>query len=296
MKIVILGSINMDIVIKTDVLPSQGETVVGNDFYTSYGGKGANQAVAIGKMGIKPIFIGSVGNDVYGEEMVQSLSRNNVESSQIRKVEAITGIAMITLYNSDNRIILFPSANETITNNQVLDTISSLDEKTYFLTQFENNIDAVEYSLSLAKKRGMYTVLNPAPFKKADDSVYKGLDLLVLNKIECESIVNYKINTETKIEEALQAINKLGVRRTVLTLGSQGSILYLDRRIHRIKACKTNVVDTTCAGDSYIGALMSQLAYGKSYLEACEFAAKVASITVSRKGAQSSIPTFLEVI
>lgn len=294
MSVIVLGSINMDIVIKTDVFPKAGETVLGNDFYTSPGGKGANQATALGKFGGQPRFIGCVGNDIYGGKLLDKLKSNDVDISNIKTIDGPTGVAVITIYDKDNRIIIHSGANHRLEKTQVLDAISTIDEKTIFLTQFETNIDVIEYGLCLAKERGMYTVLNPAPFLSTTKEIYHDLDLLILNELECEGLVGFSIVDENSIIKAFKEIEKLGVNSTIITLGSQGSILYKEGMIHRFNAYQTEVIDTTCAGDSYIGALLSMLAKNISIEEACDFASKVASLTVAKKGAQDSIPTMKE--
>lgn len=295
MRIIVLGSINMDLVMKTNKFPKQGETVIGDSFYTNPGGKGANQASTIGKMGMQPIFIGQVGNDVYGPQLIENLKQNNVDTTNIKTVNKNSGIAVITVYQNDNRIILDSGANHLIDTMFLIHTLSNYDHESIFLTQFETNIDAVTSGLALAKEKGMYTCLNPAPFIKTSKSIYQGLDLLVLNEIECLELTGIAVTNSKKIEEALSYIKQLGVKTTIITLGEKGSLLYEDNIIHRIQAVKTKAQDTTCAGDSYIGAVLYQLAMGLPLKEACNFAAKVASITVSRKGAQQSIPTLDEV-
>lgn len=248
-------------------------------------------STALGKLGIKPILIGCVGNDLYGNDLLSKLEHNNVDINNIVKVDKPTGVACITLYNKDNRIILNSGANYEVKHEDINRVFSTLDKDDIFLTQYENNFDAVEYAISLAKELGLYTVLNPAPFMKTNLSIYNGLDILILNETECASLVEFELDSESTIEKAINYIISLNVKNVIITLGEKGSILYSNNKITRIKAYKTQVIDSTCAGDSYIGALLSKIAQGSNFIEAADFASKIASLTVAVEGAQNSIPT-----
>lgn len=295
MDVIVLGSINMDIVIETDKMPEQGETIAGKDFFLSHGGKGANQATAIGKMGLKPKLIGCVGDDVYGKDLLNTLSKNNVDVSHVDiKKQYPSGVAVIILHNKDNRIIIHHGANHYVDTYKVDALIEEAEKHSIFLSQLENDQALVEHSVIEAKSKGLYTIVNPSPFKPLKEEVYKSIDLLVLNESESKQLLKYNEKTKFNVLEACKNILKLGISSVVLTMGSEGSYVYDGITLTHIDRYTVNVVDTTCAGDSFLGAMIYQLAHKKSIIESVRFAAKIAAITISKKGAQDAIPTFDE--
>ncbi len=296
-KVIVAGSLNMDMAIKVDKIPSEGETIHGYEFLLNEGGKGANQAVAAVRAGAKTLLIGSVGGDAFGNKIVESLKSNgiNTDSIQVQEKES-TGLAMIIRHNNDNRIILNPGANYTLDFNFAKERLCALaQEGDLFVTQFENDLETTLKLLEYAKNIGMKTILNPAPAKVFLDSFYKYIDILVLNQSECELLTNIYPKTIEQCESAGKVLRNKGVENVVITLGEQGSISITPNEIIKVEAYKVEAVDSTAAGDSFIGAMAAKLSFGNSLREALEYATKVSAITVTRKGAQISIPTSEEV-
>ena len=292
--IYVLGSINMDMVITTPYIPAEGETLTGSNFFLNGGGKGANQAVAAAKQNVPTYLIGNVGNDIFGEDLIKNLTNYNVKSKYLNKLSnTATGVAMIIIHNNDNRIILDGGANHKISLSQIDEALKEARENDIFITQLENNIDAVIYGLKQAKEINMITIFNPAPAKVLDSDIYNYIDYLILNETECEILANVYPEDEDKINEVYK---KLGVKNLIITLGSKGSLLVKENEIQAIKPNKVNAVDTTAAGDTYVGVFASQLAKGISETDALNYASIASSLTCLKEGAQQSIPYEAEVL
>ena len=285
----VLGSINMDMVISTPYIPSQGETLTGNNFFLNNGGKGANQAVAIAKQNVPTFLISAVGNDEFGKMTLNKLKSYNVNLDYVNTINNInTGVAMIIIENKDNRIILDSGANYKISTLQIDKALEHANENDVFVCQLENNEDAIYYGLKQAKKKKMITIFNAAPAKKIDQTIFNYVDYLIVNESECEIISSIKpINKQ----EILKAYNFIKVKKLIITLGSKCSVLVEDEKIYQINANKVDVVDTTAAGDTYVGVLASQIINNKNMIEALNYASIASSLTCKVQGAQKSIPT-----
>lgn len=283
-KILVIGSINKDLVITTPRFPKEGETILGNNFSTSNGGKGANQACAIGKLGGNVAMLGAVGNDNFGKDLSNALSSNNVNINNLLiKNDVSTGIAIITVTNDGaNHIIVAQGANALITKNDVKeDLIASFD---IIVMQLEIPLEIAKYAASVAKKLGKTVVLNPSPAVKLDKEFLSCVDILIPNE------------TEIDIIGGIDYVLECGVKNIILTLGADGCDLITREKRKHFDAYKVDVVDTTAAGDSFLGGVVRTIADGKNIEEAIEFATKVSNITVTKKGAIDSIPTYNEVI
>lgn len=283
-KILVIGSINKDLVITTPRFPKEGETILGNNFSTSNGGKGANQACAIGKLGGNVAMLGAVGNDNFGKDLSNALSSNNVNINNLLiKNDVSTGIAIITVTNDGaNHIIVAQGANALITKNDVKeDLIASFD---IIVMQLEIPLEIAKYAASVAKKLGKTVVLNPSPAVKLDKEFLSCVDILIPNE------------TEIDIIGGIDYVLECGVKNIILTLGADGCDLITREKRKHFDAYDVNVVDTTAAGDSFLGGVVRMIADDKTIEEAIEFATKVSNITVTRKGAIDSIPTYNEVI
>lgn len=283
-KILVIGSINKDLVITTPRFPKEGETILGNNFYTTNGGKGANQACAIGKLGGDVSMLGAVGNDNFAKDLSDALSSNNVNINNLLiKDNVSTGIAVITVTNDGaNHIIVVQGANALITKDDVKeDLISSFD---IIVMQLEIPLEIAKYAASIAKKLGKTVVLNPSPAVKLDRDFLSCVDILIPNE------------TEIDIIGGVDYVLECGVKNIILTLGADGCELITKQNRKHFDAYKVNVVDTTAAGDSFLGGVVRMIADDKTIEEAIEFATKVSNITVTRKGAIDSIPTYNEVI
>ena len=282
-KIYILGSINTDLVINTPYIPNKGETLTGSGFFTARGGKGANQAVAAARSGGQVKFLGAVGNDLFGKEALESLNKEGINTSHVKVLDDTpTGTAMIIVCEGDNRIILDAGANHKITNMDVDNFLNRADKGDIFLAQLENPIEVVGYALRKAKEKKLMTFLNPAPANKEIIPYLKYVDVLVPNEGECELLGG---------EEQLKKL----IPTLVVTLGSQG-FKYIDKSMNCSFPCiKVKAIDTTAAGDTFLGALLAKYSKSDNLIEAACYGSLAASIACTRKGAQPSIPTEEEV-
>ena len=290
-KILVIGSMNADLTIHTKRMPSLGETVEGFDFSINAGGKGANQAVAVAKLGGYVRFLGAVGNDSNGKMLLDNLDESGVEFSGFITEESSTGTATITVVNGDNFIILNAGANNCITP-AVIDKYSNLIENSDILVmQLEIPLESVIRAAELAKQSNTLVVLNPAPCKELPDDFLENIDIIVPNEHEASLLTGINIDTEDNCKRAIEILKDKGIGTVIITLGGKGCVYNHGDIIRFRSAEKTTVVDTTSAGDTFIGAVCCGLAEGMD-LELCiDLATKASAITVSRKGASCSIPT-----
>ncbi len=296
-QVYILGSINMDLVMETAQIPSRGETLFGEHFFVNSGGKGANQAVACAKQGIKTKLIGAVGGDAFGMEALSALKNDGVDCTFVSPKSACsTGIAIILVENHDNRILLSPGANFQITKEDIDRGLSDAQPGDIFIAQFENNPEATTYGLRVAHKKGLTVLLNPAPARKIDSSLLKNVDYLILNETECEMITGINPNDMTRIHEAHSALTLLGCSKTLLTVGDRGCYSLIDGTIGHNPALSIHPIDTTAAGDTFVGGFAyGLLAFSGDLQKVIRYATKAAGLTCLKKGAQQSIPTRNEV-
>ncbi len=293
--IFVIGSLNMDLVIRTDSFPSPGETVTGGDFIMNPGGKGANQAVACASFGVSTILVGSVG-EVFGHDLIQAVSNRGVMTSHIHKEKTISsGIAVITIAEDDNTIIVDPGANANVTNNSVDEALSNACAADILLLQMEIPSDVVVHALMTAKSKGMMTIFNPAPAKPIADHIWSYVDLAVLNRSETMFYTKTDPFDTNMAIRAATVLKTLGVKQIIITMGTAGSLLLSDE-VLKIGAFDVNTVDTTAAGDTYIGGLASMLAKQHPIDDAMRFASAAAALATTKIGAQQSIPSFDDVI
>ena len=297
-KIVVIGSLNMDLVVNTKYMPKIGETIIGLDFKQIHGGKGANQAVAIARLGGNVSMIGKVGNDNFGENLLEALKEDKVESNHIMKENvSATGIALITVdEEANNSIVVIPGANYKVTQEEINEKLELIGEVNVMLTQLEIPIDVVKYSLKRAKEKGIYTILNPAPAQLLDDEIIAHVDLLVPNETELQILSGIEIQNEEDLLAACSKLIKKGVKELIVTLGDKGSIYFTENDYKKFIAYKIKAVDTTAAGDSFVGAIAVALTNNFEIEKAIDFASKVGALTVSKHGAQSSLPFLQEVM
>ena len=295
-KAFVLGSINLDYVIETSRLPQPGETILGKNFLKNPGGKGANQAIAISNQEEETYLIGMVGNDSDSFNLVKNLVERNVYTEFVRKSKNNhAGIAIITLLKGNNSIIISGGANLDICISQVDEALAFSERGDYFITQFEIELDIVKYGLKKAKSRGLITVVNPSPKKDNIKDMYPYIDYLILNETECESLTKLLPSSNENITDITNYFSSLGVKNTIITKGSDGVSYYKDNKVINIPAKIVKVVDTTAAGDTFIGVFVSRLMKGHNLKKSVEFANKAASLTVTKKGAQNSIPFLSEI-
>lgn len=285
-KVYVFGSLNMDLVIQSPREVAAGETIHGSGFMTNPGGKGANQAVACGKLGATTLMGGCVGDDAFGTALLDSLGRCGVDTSRIDRLPGTsTGVAVILIVDHDNRIVLDAGANGRTETAHVDRLLADASEGDILLVQLENPIDVVGYALRTAKKKGMKTILNPAPIDRAVIPYLPYVDIVTPNEGEF-----YELTGTNVVEEGARKLQERGLSYVVVTMGSRGYCCYGPSAVICEDSVKREVVDTTAAGDTFCGALATELALGRTMEEALHFANRAASVTVTRPGAQQAIP------
>lgn len=277
-KVFVLGSINRDISIQTSRFPQVGETITGSGFFQTFGGKGSNQAIAAFRSGADVTFIGCVGNDAEGNSFISLLKREGMNTDNIKVVQGNTGTAIITLAESNNTIIIYAGANNEITKEQISKGLERSDEGDYLIMQFEIPLDKIIYASKIAKEKGMIVVINPAPCTYELRDFILNIDFLIPNETEYEIL---KGNSRNQINL---------IPNLIVTMGKDGS-QYIGNKGHFIiPSLKVNAVDTTAAGDTYVGYLIGSLSKGMSLKDSMKRATKASSITITRLGAIPSIP------
>ncbi|WP_275557121.1 ribokinase [Caniella muris] len=296
-KALVFGSMNMDLSICCARIPAAGETIDGDSFITNPGGKGANQAVAASRMGAPVTMVAAVGDDTFGSVLLGCLDGAGIDVSAVRTVtEVPTGTATIIRVDGDNRIILDHGANYCLSSADVCDAVDRFGEPgDVFLTQFECEPDATTAALAHAHDRGLFTMVNPAPARAIPDGFWRSVDYLCMNETECESITgDFPFGPEDASMAARKIAGK-GVSQVVITLGSKGSYGYDRGEECFVPAQRVDAVDTTAAGDTFIGAMVSGHLMGMGFRESMELATRASALTVQRVGAQQSIPSLAEV-
>jgi ribokinase len=296
--IVVIGSTNMDLVIKSHSIPKPGETVIGESFYKAYGGKGANQAVTVSRLGGDCYFIGRIGKDPFGNELRENLKRNGVNIDYLTEDDSNpTGIAFIIVdKNGENSIVVAPGANMALGKEDIQRAIPIISKAGILLIQLEIPIETVEFSLELAKRYNLMSILNPAPARKRiDERIISLADIVTPNRSELQMITGVELKDERDIVIAGKKLLGYGIKWVIVTLGSYGVMAIGEEREIYIPAIKVSPVDTTGAGDVFNGALTVKLSQGEPIDRAIRYAVVCAGISVTRKGAQSSIPAEEEV-
>ena len=288
--ILVIGSLNADLVVRAPRFPAPGETISGEDLAIIPGGKGANQAVAAARQGAKVSMVGRVGNDSFGPTLTQNLQNNNVDTSHVRTDSAATGTAIIVVDASgQNSIVLSPGANGKVTPTDV-DAVSLQDVDTLLL-QFEIPLETVIHAASLARQNGLRVILNPAPARPIPNSLLADVDILVPNESELQLLTDMPVTGIDSARSAAQALLAKGVGTVIVTLGSNGALLVTNEQVTHIPAFKVDVVDTTAAGDAFIGGLAAALLKGKSLEEAVQHGNASGALATTQFGAQPSLPT-----
>lgn len=287
-NIVVIGSINMDLVTQTNTIPKVGETVLGEHFFTVPGGKGANQAVAAAKLGGDVTLLGCVGDDAFGSELTQQLHKQGVDTTHIQTISATSsGVAAITLSEGDNSIIVVPGANHKLTPTLVQQHEQLIATADIVLLQLEIPLESVIKATELAHKHSVPVILNPAPMQELPKKLMLKATYLTPNEHELESL----LSRTTLFKEETEALKA----KSIVTRGAKGIQLYQDGKEQLISGYQVNAVDSTGAGDTFNGALAFSLSSGLSLLEASRFANAAAALSVTKLGAQSGMPTKEEV-
>ena len=296
-KICVIGSLNMDLVVNVDEMPKKGQTLIGSSFKEVPGGKGANQAVAIARLGGDINMIGKVGNDSFGKTLIEQLKNDNVDTEYVQIENCASGVAMITVdKNAENSIVVAPGANFKVLEEDIDKCIDGIKKSDIVVLQLETPLNTIKYALEKSKELGKYTILNPAPAVKLGDEIIRNVDLLTPNETELEILSGVKIETEDDIKKAAHVMIEKGVKELIVTLGSKGSLYINKETMNFKKSYKVEAIDTTAAGDSYTGALAVAFSKNESIEEAMDFASKVGALSVMKEGAQTSLPTLEDVL
>lgn len=299
-KIIVVGSSNTDMVIRTERLPGPGETILGGDFIMNPGGKGANQAVAARRLGAKVAFVCRLGADMFGDKAVDGYLEEGIDVSYIsRDVNKSSGIALITVdSHAENCIVVASGANASLSAADIDNAVKAVADSDIMLLQLESPMETVEYAAKVAKGLGVKVILNPAPAPKEGipDAVLENVDLIIPNSTEAEMLSGIHITDYESASEAAKEISAKGISQVIITLGAKGSLVFDNGEEAVVPSVKVKAVDTTAAGDTFCGAVAVALSEGKALAEAAGFAAKASALTVTRMGAQPSIPYRDEII
>lgn len=289
--IVVVGSINMDLVVRAPHLPQPGETILGRDFKTFPGGKGANQAVAASRLGGHVKMIGRVGNDAFGAELLRTLQTDRVDTTFVqRDADAPSGVALITVEDAgQNTIVVASGANAKVTPADVDAAEAAFNGAAVLLLQLEIPLPAVWHAIEVAKRHRVRVLLNPAPSQPLDAQLLSRVDYLVPNQIELALLTE-----AAALEQGVAQLQALGVRHVVVTLGGDGVAVCVAEKIDRLSPHPVNVVDTTAAGDAFVGGFAVALVEGQSTRAAAEWGNAAGALAVTRAGAQPSLPTRAE--
>ncbi len=296
-KVLVFGSLNYDLTLYVDELPKKGETITSKGMKYSIGGKGANQAATLAKLGLEVSMVGKVGRDDEGKKIIEELKSLNVNVESIIECDKNTGKAYITVNNQGkNTIVISGGANSDIDKNyiaQFRDKIKSVDA---VLMQLEIPLEAVKECLTVAKELNKLTILNPAPAVMLDKNVLSKVDILIPNETELGVLCQKEVISETEILNACKYLNKNGVKTIIVTLGKKGCALFNNNKLTFYEPHDAIVIDTTAAGDSFIGGFLYSYLNDKGIEKSIDFGQKVSAITVSREGALVAIPTINEII
>ncbi len=294
--ITVIGSINTDMVVKTKLLPRPGETVLGTNFFISAGGKGANQAVAASRLGGRVSLVANVGNDSFGDDAIRRLEKEGIDCHYIRRTNnSPSGVALISVDNTGaNQIVVAPGANSAMNTNQLKQVLSTLQPQSIILIQLETPLEIAEYVTSFAKLNDCKVILDPAPACVLSQEILRDLYLITPNEGEAETLTGVIIRSVHDAEQAAHRLLESGVQNVAITLGENGVLLADQKRSQHITAGAVNAVDTTAAGDCFNGALAVALARRSSIEDAARFACRAAALSVTRSGAQDSMPRAID--
>jgi ribokinase len=291
-RIVVIGSSNTDMVIKTPTIPRPGETVLGEDFFMAAGGKGANQAVAAARAGGDVFFIARVGDDLFGKQAVDGFIRDGIHVEYIvRDKEAPSGVALIFVaLDGENSIAVASGANAKLGVEDIRQARQVIASASVLLMQLETPLETVIEAAAIASPAGVPIILNPAPGQPLPDELLRHVTYLTPNETEAELLTGITIVKKTDLAKAADLLLSRGVKAVLATLGAQGVYVVTPEKKELLPAFKVNAVDTTAAGDAFNGALAVALAEGKSLLEAVLFSSAAAALATTKAGAQPSLP------
>jgi ribokinase len=291
-KIIVVGSSNMDLVVKSSRIPSRGETILGGEFIMTPGGKGANQAVAAAKLGADVFFVTKLGDDIFGRQSLSNFQKVGIHTKYVEQTkEAPSGVALITVDEAgDNVIVVAPGANLKLSPDDVKKAQSDITSSGAVATQLEVPLETVEFAARLANEAGVPFILDPAPAQKLNDELLCMVDVLTPNETEAGILVGIEVTDENSAQIAAKNLLDRGVKAVILTMGSKGYLQATRRAVGFIPSVIVDTVDSTAAGDAFAGSLVVGLAEGKTLKDSALFSNYVAALSVTKMGAQSSMP------
>ena len=289
--IAVVGSAMIDLTAYATVIPAPGQTLEGDLFTTGFGGKGANQAVIAAHCGAEVHFVGKLGRDLFGDSIAENFKKLGIDSEYVERSDTPNGVAHIWVdANGENRIIIIPGANHEIESKKAIEAIESIAGLAVVVAQCEIKQEVTLAAFSAAKKRGCVTILNPAPYQPLSEELLAVTDWIIPNETEFKELHGQAPTSDEALKKFRPGKN------SIVTLGSEGAVLITsDGDLTRVSAPKVNAVDTTGAGDAFVGVFAFGLASGKNPEDAMKLGVKVASMSVTRKGAQSSYPSQAEI-
>ena len=289
--IAVVGSAMIDLTAYATVIPAPGQTLEGDLFTTGFGGKGANQAVIAAHCGAEVHFVGKLGRDLFGDSIAENFKKLGIDSEYVERSDTPNGVAHIWVdANGENRIIIIPGANHEIESKKAIEAIESIAGLAVVVAQCEIKQEVTLAAFSAAKKRGCVTILNPAPYQPLSEELLAVTDWIIPNETEFKELLGQDPTSDEVLKKFRPGKN------SIVTLGSEGAVLITsDGNLTRVSAPTVNAVDTTGAGDAFVGVFAFGLASGKNPEDAMKLGIKVASMSVTRKGAQSSYPSQAEI-
>jgi ribokinase len=296
--IVVVGSINLDLVVGADRIPQVGETIIGSSFNAFCGGKGANQAVAAAKLGHPVSMVGNVGNDAFGAQLRRGLEHAGVDTTYVNTVEGASGVALITTgLGGENNIVVVPGANGQLTPRLLEKAAAILEHAGFLLAQLEIPLETVEYLAEFAEQHGIPLMLDPAPARELSEKLFRKVSWITPNETETEVLLKIKLeNGDRGCYAAAESLLGHGVKNVLLKLGPRGCLIAQGRLPkERLAPFSVDAVDTTAAGDAFNAGFAVGLMRGFTVARSAVFASAVAAISVTRHGAQPSMPTLAEV-
>ncbi len=297
MSIVVVGSSNTDMIIKVAHLPLPGETILGGELTKAAGGKGANQAVAAARAGGKVNFIARVGDDIFGESAINGFMEDNINVDWVLKdAEAPSGVAQIFVADDgENCIAVASGANARLSVEDIENARDVIESADILLTQLETPVETISKAISIARENGKTVILNPAPAQPLPDELLAKLSVITPNETEAELLTGVEVVDEASAAVATASLKEKGVESVIITMGSKGAFVDHDNEQYMVPGFMVEAVDTTAAGDTFNGALTVALSQKKNFKDAVKFANAAAALSVTKLGAQPSVPSLEEI-
>jgi ribokinase len=296
-EILVIGSSNTDMVVKTDEVPLPGETKLGGTFFMNAGGKGANQAVAAARLGGNVTLVTKLGNDIFGKQTLEGLKKENINTNFVLSDESNPSGTALIIVNAkgENCIVVAPGANATLFPADI-DKVENLHDAAVILLQLEIPMETIHHIAKLARANKQKLILNPAPAQKLDDELLRGLYLITPNETEAFYLTGIRVNDETTASAAAEFFLKKGVENVIITLGREGAFFQNGHSKIKVSAPVVEALDTTAAGDTFNGAITVAITENMGWEKAMRFAVQAASVSVTRMGAQASVPYRTEIV